>query len=144
MKKSRLNLFRATSMTISVMGVLMIVSTILVFAYIGVDMISSGISSGVDSGSAYDELAALNSEYSSLKVQYDAVKTEIFDGGNTDLKKAYIGSELELVKSKSAIDDVESALSTDKSIEEVNNRIKIAKDQIQITKQSLSDLREKM
>jgi hypothetical protein len=107
-------------------------------------MISSGISSGVDSGSAYDELAALNSEYSSLKVQYDAVKTDIFNGGSTDLKKVYIDSELELVKSKSAIDDVESALSTDKSIEEVNNRIKIAKDQIQITKQSLSDLREKM
>ncbi|MDZ4170528.1 MAG: hypothetical protein U1C19_00055, partial [Methanobacteriaceae archaeon] len=85
-----------------------------------------------------------NSEYSSLKVQYDAVKTEIFDGGSTDLKKAYIDSELELVKSKSAIDDVESALSTDKSIEEVNNRIKIAKDQIQITKQSLSDLRGRM
>lgn len=144
MKKSRLNLFRVTSMTISILGVLMIVATLLVFAYIGVDRISSGISSGVDSGSAYDELAALNSDYSALKVQYDSIKTDINNGGNTDLKKEYINAELELVKAKSAIDDVESALSTDQPSSVVNERIKIAKEQLQTAKQSLSDLREKI
>lgn len=122
----------------------MIVATIIVFAYIGVDKISSGISSGVDSGSAYDELAALNSDYSALKVQYDSVKTDINNGGNTDLKKEYINAELELVKAKSAIDDVESALSTDKPASVVTERINTAKEQLQTAKQSLSDLREKM
>jgi len=144
MKKSRLNLFRVTSMTISILGVMMIVATIIVFAYIGVDRISSGISSGVDSGSAYDELAALNSDYNALKVQYDSVKVDINDGGSTDLKKEYINAELELVKAKSAIDDVESALSTDQPASVVNERIKTAKEQLQTAKQSLSDLREKM
>lgn len=144
MKKSRLNLFRVTSMTISILGVIMIVATLLLFAYIGFDKISQGISSGVDSGSAYDDLAALNSDYSALKIQYDSIKKDINQGSSDKLKKAYIAAELELVKTKSAIDDVDSALSTGKSDSIVNERIKIAKNQLQVAKQSLSDLRSQM
>ncbi|MDO9044646.1 MAG: hypothetical protein Q7U35_05000 [Methanobacteriaceae archaeon] len=144
MKKSRLNLFRVTSMTISILGVIMIVATVLLFAYIGFDKISQGISLGVDSGSAYDDLAALNSDYSALKIQYDSVKKDINQGSSDKLKKAYISAELELVKTKSAIDDVDSALSTGKSDSVVNERIKIAKDQLQVAKQSLSDLRSQI
>lgn len=131
-------------MTISILGVLMIVATILVFAYIGVDKLSSGISSDVDSGSAYDELAALNSDYSALAIQYDDVKTDINKGSDTDLKKAYVNAELELVKTKSDIDDVDSALSSGESSKVINERLTIAKKQLQVAKQSLSDLRGQM
>ncbi|WP_432703735.1 hypothetical protein ACRERI_08725 [Methanothermobacter thermautotrophicus] len=50
MKRSRINLFKLTSMTISVLGVLLIIGTILVFAYIGVDTISDAISGSVNRG----------------------------------------------------------------------------------------------
>ena len=35
MRKSRLNLFKSTSMLISVVGIIMIISTIVVVAYVG-------------------------------------------------------------------------------------------------------------
>ena len=43
MRKSRLNLFKSTSMLISVVGIIMIISTIVVVAYVGFSMVSSGI-----------------------------------------------------------------------------------------------------
>jgi hypothetical protein len=83
MKRSRLNLFKATSMTISILGIFMILATVGVFAYIGVQGLSSKVTSNVDSGSAYDQLAALKSEYTSLSNQFDAIKTNANKSGNS-------------------------------------------------------------
>jgi hypothetical protein len=141
MKKSRLNLFRVTSMTLSILGVIMIIATILVLLYIGFEGISSKLSSNVNMGTSYDQLAVLKSDYSSLKIQYDSVKSEIYSTNNTPLKKRYISAELELIKTGSAISDVESALSSDKPADEVKKRIKIAQNQLQIAKTSLSEIR---
>ncbi|GAB6055881.1 hypothetical protein HYG87_08215 [Methanobacterium alkalithermotolerans] len=141
MKKSRLNLFKVTSMSISVLGVLMIVATILIFAYIGVDLISSSISSSVDSGSAYDQLAVLKTDLSTLEVNYDSAKTEAYRTGNNDIQKQYVTAELELVKARSAVGDVESALSANLPAEEVQNRIGIANTQLRAAEQALADLR---
>lgn len=80
MRRSRINMFKLTSMTISILGILLIIGTVLVFAYIGVDAISEAISGSVDRGSQYDELAKLQSDYSALKVQYDDAKRR-FTGG---------------------------------------------------------------
>jgi hypothetical protein len=111
-------------------------------AYIGVDKVSNMISSSVDSGEGYDQLAVLKSDYSSLEIQYESVKTEIYQGSNTDMKKKYVTAELELIKAQSDINDVESALSSNQPASEVQSRIEIAKSQLQIAKQSLSDLRD--
>ncbi|MBU4535963.1 MAG: hypothetical protein KKF16_09155 [Euryarchaeota archaeon] len=143
MKKSRLNLFKVTSMSISVLGVLMIVATILIFAYIGVDLISSSISSSVDSGSAYDQLAVLKTDLSTLEVNYDSTKTEAYRTGNNDIQKQYVAAELELVKARSAVGDVESALSANLPAEEVQNRIAIANTQLRAAEQALADLRSR-
>ena len=50
MRKSRLNLFKSTSMLISVVGIIMIISTIVVVAYVGFSMVSSGITNEISSG----------------------------------------------------------------------------------------------
>lgn len=141
MKRSRLNLFRATSMTISILGVLMVIFTIAIFAYIGFEGISSQVSSNIDKGTAYDELAVLKSEYGTLKMGYDNLKDEIKGLNNKDINEAYVNAELELVKADSAISDVESALYADKPIDEVNSRLYTAKKQLQKAKTSLSDVR---
>ena len=43
MKKSRLGLFKSTSMLISVLGVLMIAITIIAIAYVGFSLVSSNL-----------------------------------------------------------------------------------------------------
>ena len=59
MRKSRLSVFKSTSMLISVVGIIMIVSTIIVVAYVGYSMVSEGITDEISSGTQYDELADL-------------------------------------------------------------------------------------
>lgn len=48
------------------------------------------------------------------------------------------------MKAKSAIDDVNSALVTDKPKEEVDERIKTARYQLQVAAQALDDLRRRL
>ncbi|MGZ7070217.1 MAG: hypothetical protein ACXVHN_05315, partial [Methanobacterium sp.] len=102
MKRSRLNLFKATSMTISVLGIIMILATVGVFAYIGIQGLSSKVSSNVDSGSAYDQLASLKSEYSSLNSQFDSIKNKVDSYGSTKAVNDLYKAQLELVKANSA------------------------------------------
>ena len=61
MRKSRLNLFKSTSMLISVVGIIMIISTIVVVAYVGFSIVSSRITNQNSSGNQYDELEQLKS-----------------------------------------------------------------------------------
>ena len=144
MKRSRLRMFKATSMTISVMGVLMIVATVAILAYLGFQSVSSLISADASSNNANEQLASLQSEYSSLKTQYDNVKVQVQATSNTQLKADYNDAELELVKTQSAINDVSSAISVDKSSDEVNSRIQIAQTQLQKAKSSLATIRSEM
>lgn len=144
MKRSRLNIFKATSMTISVLGVLLIIGVIGLFAYLGVWMISGKVSGDVDNGAAYDQLAALKSEYSSLNSQFEQVKKMANASGNKKIKKDAVNTQLELVKANSTITDVESALATNSPIDEVNNRISIATNQLQTAKSSLTALDAKV
>ncbi|HIH61364.1 MAG TPA: hypothetical protein HA298_01575 [Methanobacteriales archaeon] len=141
MRRSRLRLFKFTSMTISVLGVLMIIATVIVLAYIGVERISSTISMNVDKGSLYDEFAQLQREYQDLKIDYESTRKVIYEGGDKDLMEKYINTEIKLVEAKSALDDVESALSTDKPIPEVKNRLQTAKLKLEEAKNGLASLK---
>jgi len=140
MKRSRLNVFKATSMTISVLGVLMIVATVAILAYIGFQSLSSLISSDASKGSANTELAALKTEAATLNGQYDTLKIQIDNTNNKKLKTAYVNAELEMVKAQSDISDVESALVTNKPNDEVQKRLEIAKVQLQKAKVSYNNL----
>ena len=140
MRKSRLNLFKSTSMLISVLGVLMIVSTIIVAAYIGFSVLSSGITSEVSSGSQYDELATLKSNYSDLEAKFDMTKPNIFGKYNKAKEREYINAELELLRANSAIGDVESALKSGKPANEVDTRIKIAREKLSVASQAFNSL----
>ncbi|WP_295723149.1 hypothetical protein [uncultured Methanobrevibacter sp.] len=132
MKKSRLSLFKSTSMLVSVIGIIMIILTIIVVAYIGFSMISSGITTGVSSGNQYDELSQLKSNYTSLEGQFNGSSDSIDD-------KHYDDVRLELARAKTDVDDVESALAAGKSADEVNDRIDIATEQIKICRESLNN-----
>ena len=122
----------------------MILGTIAVFVYIGVYSIGSTINSGVGSGTVYNQFAVLKSDYNTLEGQYSGLKTNVDSSGNSDVKTAYINAHFELVKAKAAIDDVDSALASGKSKEEVQNRINSAQTQLNAAKTSLSNVRGMM
>lgn len=127
-------------MTISLLGMILIIATIGVFTYIAVQGLYSKVSSNVDSGSAYDQLAALKSEYSSLSNQFDVVKRKVNSYGTKKTKNDLYNTQIELVKANSAIGDVESALSSNLPADDVNNRISIAANQLQTAKNSLNSV----
>ena len=142
MKRSRLNLFKVTSMSISVLGILMIIATIILFAYIGISSVTSSISTDVGSGSAYDQLAVLKSNYNTLEGQYNNMKTSVDNSNNKNLKTAYVNADLELVKANSDISDVDSALASGKSKQEVQKRITAAQAQLDTARSSLSSVKD--
>ena len=142
MKRSRLNLFKVTSMSISVLGILMIIATIVLFAYIGISSVTSSISTNVGSGSAYDQLAVLKSNYNTLEGQYNNMKTSVENSNNKNLKTAYVNADLELVKANSDISDVDSALASGKSKDEVQKRITAAQAQLETARSSLSSVED--
>lgn len=132
MRKSRLSLFKSTSMFVSVIGIILIIATIVVVAYIGFSLISSGITTGVSSGNQYDELADLKSNYTSLEAQFNSSSDSIVDNRYDDVR-------LQLARAQSDVDDVESALSAGKSADEVNDRIDLASNQIKICRETINN-----
>ncbi|WP_407431820.1 hypothetical protein [Methanobrevibacter sp.] len=133
MRKSRLSLFKSTSMLISVVGIIMIVATIIVVAYVSFSVVNESITDKISSGNQYDDLADLKSQYGDLESKFDSVKSTYYSGSQDKIQK-YNDARLELSRAKSAIDNVQSALDANKPSNEVDSRITFAK-------QKLSDAR---
>ena len=108
----------------------MIISTIIVVAYVGYSMVSEGITDGISSGTQYDDLAELKSSYSNLSAKFESVKSTYYAGGANDIK-VYNDAKLELSRANSAIENVQSALDAGKPSNEVDSRIDFAKKELQ-------------
>lgn len=139
MRKSRLSLFKSTSMLISVLGIIMIISTIIVVAYVGYSMISSGITNEISSGTQYDELAELKASYDNLSVKFDNLKSTYYAGGADDVK-VFNDAKLELTRANSAIENVQSALDAGKPSNEVDSRIEFAKEKLDVANKAYNNL----
>ena len=69
MKRSRLKLFKTTSLTISLIGVILILLTVVVAGYVLVSDLTNSVSNTVRTGSSYDNLTQLKSEYANVSQQ---------------------------------------------------------------------------
>jgi len=141
MKKSRLRLFKSTSMLISILGIIMIVSTIIIAGYIGISILSSEINIGISSGPYYDKLAILKSDFANLESEFNVTKQNILKNTNESGEDSYINAELQLIRARSAIDDVESAIKSSKSSEEIDARINIARQKLKIASDEINKLK---
>ena len=139
MRKSRLSLFKSTSMLISVVGIIMIVSTIIVVAYVGYSIVSEGITEEISSGTQYDELAQLKSSYADLALKYDSIKSSYYAGGQDQIQ-IYNDARIELTRADSAIQNVQSALDAGKPSNEVDSRIDFAKQKLDVANQAYNNL----
>ena len=140
MRKSRLNLFKSTSMLISVLGVIMIVATVAAIAYVGFSVVSSSLTGGISSGTQYDQLAELKNNYSNLEVQYNETGNKIYMMDNITLEREFVNAQVELVRVKNDISDVESALSMGKPASEVDKRLQLTKDDLKIAQEAYNSL----
>ena len=140
MKKSRLNLFKSTSMLISVLGVIMIVATVAAIAYVGFSVVSSSLTGGISSGTQYDQLAELKNNYSNLEVQYNETGNKIYMMDNITLEREFVNAQVELVRVKNDLSDVESALSIGKSASEVDKRLQQTTEDLKIAQEAYNSL----
>ncbi len=127
MKKSRVGLFRSTSMLIGILGIIILVTAVIVFAYVGFSVVSDSLSGGVSSGAQYDQLNELKANYSSLEAKFDAVQSQYYAQDNAELQQKYVDAEVYLVHAKNCIDAVDSALASGEDSSEVDARLKEAK-----------------
>ena len=140
MRKSRLSLFKSTSMLISVLGVIMIIATVAAVAYVGFSVVSSSLTGGISSGTQYDQLAELKNNYSSLEVQFNETGNKIYMMDNITLEREFVNAQVELVRVKNDISDVESALSIGKPASEVDKRLQLTKDDLKIAQEAYNSL----
>jgi heme/copper-type cytochrome/quinol oxidase subunit 1 len=126
-------------MLISVVGIIMIISTIIVVAYVGYSIVSTGITNEISSGTQYDELAELKASYNNLSVKFDSIKSTYYAGGADDVK-VYNDAKLELTRANSAIENVQSALDASKPSNEVDSRIEFAKDKLDTANKAYNSL----
>ena len=129
MRKSRLNLFKSTSMLISIVGIISIIFLIILVGFSGYSIINKSITDQISSGNQYDDLAQLRSQYSNLESQFDSVKPTFYAGGADDVQK-YNDARLELSRAQSAIDNVQSGLDAGKPSNEIDSRITFAKQKL--------------
>lgn len=141
MKKSRLRLFKSTSMLISILGIVMIISTVIIAGYIGISILSSEITAGISSGPYYDKLAVLKSDHANLESEFNVTKQNIIKKSNKSGEDTYINAELQLIRAKSAIDDVESAVKSGQPSDEIDARISIAKEKLKIASNEINKLK---
>ena len=127
-------------MLISVVGVIMIISTIIVVAYVGFSMVSSGITNDISSGNQYDELADLKASYDDLSAKYDSVKSLYLTKGDSSSMQEYNNARIELTRANSAIENVQSALDSGKPSNEVDSRITFAQEQLQKASDAYNNL----
>ncbi|WP_298500149.1 hypothetical protein [uncultured Methanobrevibacter sp.] len=139
MRKSRLSLFKSTSMLISVVGIIMIISTIVVVAYVGYSMVSSSITNEISSGTQYDELAELKASYNNLSAKFDSIKATYYAGSSDDIQ-TYNNAKIELSRADSAIQNVQSALDAGKPSNEVDSRIEFAKEKLKTAEDAYNSL----
>ncbi len=127
------------------MIIFVIIAGLIIFitplAYIGISAITSSTTTNVGSGSAYDQLAVLKSDYNNLNDQYTSTQKSVDSSNNKNAKTAFMNAKVELVKANSDISDVESALSAGKSKDEITQRINTAQTQLNTAKSSLASVK---
>ena len=127
-------------MLISVLGVIMIVATVAAIAYVGFSLVSSNLTGGISSGTQYDQLAELKSNYSNLEVQFNETGNKIYMMDNITLEREFVNAQVELVRVKNDLSDVESALSIGKPASEVDKRLQQTREDLKIAQEAYNTL----
>lgn len=140
MKRSRLKLFKTTSLTISLIGVILILITIGVVAYIGVSGLTNSVSTTVSNGASYDQLNQLKAQYNNVSQQYLSINSKVVESKDQNLKSTYNNGKLKLSEVNTTISSIENDINNGKSDEEIQDKINSTKNNLKIIQETYSNL----
>ena len=130
MKRSRLKLFKTTSLTISVIGVILILLTIGVIGYVVVSGLSDSVSTTVSSGSAYDQLDQLKTEYNTINNKYTELGQKLGTNPDTEVKTTFNTGKIKLSEISQSLSSLQNDISNGKPDSEIQQKINKTKNQI--------------
>lgn len=130
MKKSRLKLFKTTSLTISLIGVVLILLTIGVIGYVAVSGLSNSVSTTVSSGSAYDQLDQVKNQYDEIDKKYTDLNKKLGTNPDPSLKTTFNTGKVKLSECNQLLSSIQNDINNGKSEEEIQTKLSQAKDKI--------------
>jgi hypothetical protein len=119
-------------MVISILGIFMIVTTLVVVAYIGICIISDSITSNIEHGGQSDKLSSLKSNYTTLTNIFNDKKERSYTSSDGSLNTNYVSAASSINVAKSALDNVDSAIYSNKPKSEVDEEMKNAEEKLNI------------
>ncbi len=119
-------------MLISVLGIIMIIATVIAVAYIGFSVVSSSLTGGISSGTQYDQLSELTSNYTDLEARFNATGDKIYAMDDIAKEQEFVNAKVELIRAQNDLDSVKSALDVGESSSEVDKRLELAKEDLKI------------
>lgn len=123
MRKSRLKLFKTTSLTISLIGVVLILLTVGVIGYVAVSGLTNTVSNTVSSGSSYDQLDALKSEYGNATKKYDDLNAKLGTSPNPNVKTKFNDGKIKLSEAGQKVSSIQADIDRGKSGKDVDDKI---------------------
>jgi uncharacterized protein (UPF0333 family) len=131
MKKSRLKLFKTTSLTISLIGVILILLTIGVIGYVAVSGLSSSVSTTVSSGSAYDQLDQVKTQYDDINNKYIELDKKLGTNPDPAVKTTFNTGKVKLSEISQSLSIIQSDIKNGKPDKEVQEKLNQTRDKIQ-------------
>lgn len=123
MRKSRLKLFKTTSLTISLIGVVLILLTVGVIGYVAVSGLTNTVSNTVSSGSSYDQLDALKSEYGNATKKYYDLNAKLGTSPNPNVKTKFNDGKIKLSEAGQKVSSIQADIDRGKSGKDVDDKI---------------------
>ena len=123
MRKSRLKLFKTTSLTISLIGVVLILLTVGVIGYVTVSGLTNTVSNTVSSGSSYDQLDVLKSEYGNTSKKYEDLNAKLGTSPNPNVKTKFNDGKIKLSEAGQKVSSIQADIDRGKTGQDVNDKI---------------------
>ena len=140
MKRSRLKLFKTTSLTISLIGVILILITIGVIAYIAVSGLTHSVTTSVSSGAEYDQLNQLKNEYNNVSESYMSISNQVTQSKDQGLKTTYNNGKLKLSEANTTLNSIDNDINNGKSEEVINSKINSVKEDLNFVRETYSNI----
>ena len=123
MKKSRLKLFKTTSLTISLIGVILILLTIGVIGYITVSGLSDSVSTTVSSGSSYDQLDQVKSQFTDINNRYTELEKKLGTDPDAGVKTTFNTGKVKLSEINQTLTSIQSDINNGKSETDIQKKL---------------------
>ena len=130
MKRSRLKLFKTTSLTISLIGVILILLTIGVIGYIAVSGLSNSVSTTVSSGSSYDQLDQVKTQYEEVNSKYENLNKKLGTNPDPAIKTTFNTGKVKLSEASQSLSSIQNDITNGKSEEDIQLKLNQTKNKI--------------